>query len=131
ETKAETYFSDCPMHRCEGAVGFVYYYVRIGDDVSVVGEQYGGVDCTEADCEPNEDLLIEVVQNNEPHKVRDYHLPVKGIVTTSIHEHHTDYPKDETITVCAQCHSKIHHDDDFRPDLRPDPSWKEWQQMND
>jgi hypothetical protein len=48
-----------------------------------------------------------------------------------LHRHHISYVPEETVLVCATCHSHIHCDDGFRPDLTPDLSRGEWEAMVD
>lgn len=35
-------------------------------------------------------------------------------------KHHISYEPEETILICKSCHSKIHLNDDFHPELTPD-----------
>lgn len=42
-----------------------------------------------------------------------------GNGSARLEEHHVRYEPEETIMICASCHNKIHHDEDFRPDLTP------------
>lgn len=35
-------------------------------------------------------------------------------------DHHVSYDPPETVPVCRSCHTRIHKDDGFRPDLTPE-----------
>lgn len=49
----------------------------------------------------------------------------------SLHRHHISYVPEETVLACAVCHSRIHSDEGFRPDLTPDLSRREWEAIVD
>lgn len=45
-----------------------------------------------------------------------------------VDEHHVSYAPEETVEVCRSCHSRIHDDEAFRPDLTPEMTRGEWEE---
>lgn len=129
ETYMAQYITDCPADRCGSRLAFIHFHVGVGDLVPIIRDDFETVSCSNPECEPKEHHLKMVVENEEPQKRTEYVLPIKGIITTTIHEHHMSYVPEETMMVCSTCHAKIHHNDDFRPDLQPDMKRKEWEAM--
>jgi len=130
ETRFEVYSGECPRQSCSGTVNFGYLYVKVGDEIPIVNDEFTAVRCT-GSCENIERVLPDFVEEHDPNKVDEYVLPLQGILTTQIDEHHISYEPEETMLVCSSCHNQIHHDDSFRPDLRPDMSRSEWEENNE
>ena len=44
-------------------------------------------------------------------------------------KHHVCYEPEETILICRSCHTKIHRNEDFHPELTPDhvPKESRWE----
>lgn len=117
----EVYTTDCGQ--CDRSIFVTHLYVEIGGEFAQTQRKIRASDCG---CSCSENELFELVREDEPVERSEYHLPIKGMLQTMIHEHHVSYVPERTIRVCSDCHSKIHHDEDFRPDLKPEMSREEW-----
>lgn len=126
DTRFEFYSGECPVKDCSGTVDFGYLYVEVGDEVPMVNDEFSGVRCT-GSCGGRKDQLPEFVEQHDPYRVDEYVLPLQGILTTRIEEHHTSYEPERTMKVCSSCHHRIHREESFRPDLQPDMSRSEWE----
>jgi len=128
ECRCEYYKTDCPSHSCDGRVGFFRLYVSVGEMISVEDEKFLAASCSSGH-EPEDCLLRDARSENQPVESSDYVIPMQSIATNRICEHHTSYEPEQTMLVCDSCHSKIHHNDGFRPDLQPDMKRKEWESI--
>lgn len=131
ECRSELYNVDCDVSGCNGYVPFFLYTVEVGDDIPIQNVEVQSRGCMSENCDGPRLGYREIAADEEPVETDNYALPLKGMITTKIDQHHTSYVPEETMLLCSQCHSKVHHDDSFRPDLRPDMKRKEWEAMKD
>lgn len=128
ESRLEWYFSDCQTYGCDGEMSFVRVLVEANGGLPISKSEFVNVSCTGCDGDgirALEDMIVEM----EPAEQQVFDLPVAQLLTTQIHVHHTSYKPEKTVRVCNSCHAKIHHNDDFRPDLVPDIPRKEWEKQ--
>ena len=118
----DTYTTECL--ECGRETLFFHLWVELRGDIGLYQERFIGGGCRKCGYEVDMDAIVEV---QSPVEERRYRLPAYSVINTRIHEHHTSYEPEETILVCAKCHSNIHADNEFHPELEPDMSRREWE----
>ena len=131
ESVVEYYEEECLTTECEGTVEICHARVEAGNFIRIRARDVVEASCTADGCEPNDWAQGAIIADSDPIEQVEYDIPVKAVISTTIHQHHTRYEPEETMPVCARCHGKIHHNDEFRPDLRPEMMRKEWIQEAD
>jgi len=130
--RGEDYSVDCPRHNCDGRVGFWRLHITVGEQLPVARSKYLFESCSHG-CTSDElnRFMDQLVEDTEPVESEDFIIPMQAIATNRICRHHISYEPEITMDVCSSCHAKIHHDDEFRPDLQPDMKRAEWEAKND
>lgn len=117
-TRIEEFNLACPARRCDGQLSVTEVIVQTGGDIPVSLSEYVRVNCT--DCGDGPRAMEDALKDEEPADIVDYDIPIPQLERSTLHEHHVSYVPEETVLVCSSCHAKIHHDEQFRPELTPE-----------
>lgn len=123
-SKYEIYDTVCPRRRCSSQIWCELLVVRFGDSIPIGQDEVLAVERSEDRCSfPIE----EMVGRRKPAVSIDLNLAIESLAHTNLHQHHTSYDPERTVTVCNSCHSKVHKTDGYHDELIP----KELQAMAD